>query len=200
MILRDFTFNGANYIEITEIVTIITIFPITPIQKEVIVGTLLGDASLERAKPTHNTRLRFDQSYPQHESYLRSLYVIFQELTGLLGAPKIHTRKPDVRTGKVYSTIAFKTRALESLNYFYTLFYVYDSDGKRRKVVPINIKVLLTARALAYWIMDDGGINSDKATLLNTDSFTLEDIIRLQEALTANFGLRTRINKKRLNQ
>lgn len=48
--------------------------------------------------------------------------------------------------------------------------------------------------------MDDGGINSDKATLLNTDSFTLEDIIRLQEALTVNFGLRTRVNKKRLNQ
>lgn len=150
MILRDFTFNGANYIEITEVVTIIAIFPITPIQKEVIVGTLLGDASLERAKPTHNTRLRFDQSYPQHDSYLRSLYVIFHELTGPLSSPKIHTRKPDVRTGKVYSTIAFKTRAIESLNYFYTLFYVYDSDGKRRKVVPMNIKELLSARALDY--------------------------------------------------
>lgn len=29
--------------------------PLTGIQKEVLVGTLLGDASLERAKPTHNT-------------------------------------------------------------------------------------------------------------------------------------------------
>ncbi|RYE12107.1 MAG: hypothetical protein EOP45_23455, partial [Sphingobacteriaceae bacterium] len=65
-------------------------------------------------------------------------------------SPKIHTRKPDRRTGKVYSTIAFKTRAVESLNYYYDLFYIYDSNGKRRKVVPTNIGELLTSRSLAY--------------------------------------------------
>lgn len=128
----------------------ITSITISIHQKKVIVGTLLGDASLERNKPTHNTRLRFDQSYPEHASYLRSLYTIFHNLTGPLGSPKIHTRKPDKRTGKVYSTIAFKTRALESLNYYYDLFYIYDSNGKRRKVVPNNIGELITSRSLAY--------------------------------------------------
>ena len=113
-------------------------------------GTLLGDASLERKKSSHNTRLRFDQSYPEHAPYLQSIYSIFQNLTGPLGMPKIHIRKPDKRTAKVYSSIAFKTRALEPLNYFYDIFYTYDSNGKRHKVIPINIDELLTSRGLAY--------------------------------------------------
>lgn len=177
-----------------------TISPFNTIQKDIIVGTLLGDASLERNKPTHNTRLRFDQTYPKHASYLESLYILFQDFTGTLGAPKIHTRKPDKRTGKVYRTIAFKTRSLKSLNYFYDLFYTYDTNGKRRKVVPANIKELLTNRALAYWIIDDGGINAYGATQLNTDGFTLNEVNLLQKTLAENFGLRTRNVKKRDNQ
>lgn len=43
---------------------------LTCLQKDIIVGTLLGDSSIERDKPTHNTRIRFDQSYPGHKSYL----------------------------------------------------------------------------------------------------------------------------------
>lgn len=124
--------------------------PLTIIQKDVVVGTLLGDSSLERNKPTHNTRLRFDQSYPEHASYLQSIYAIFKHFTGPIGAPKIHIRKPDKRTGKVYTSIAFKTRALECFNPFYDLFYKYDNNGKRYKVIPMNIKELLTSRALAY--------------------------------------------------
>lgn len=66
--------------------------PLTGMQKEVLVGTLLGDASLERAKPTHNTRVRFDQSYPEHESYLQSIYTIFQNLTVGPGPAKRYTK------------------------------------------------------------------------------------------------------------
>lgn len=200
MISRYFAFIETYSIGLDTITLVIATIPLTTIQKEIIAGTLLGDASLERNKPTHNTRLRFDQSYPEHAPYLQSLYTIFQNLTGTLGAPNIHTRKPDKRTGKVYTTIAFKTRALESLNPFYSAFYVYNNNGKRRKVVPIIIKELLTSRALAYWIIDDGGINAYGATQLNTDSFTLDDIYLLQQALADNFGLRTRLAKKRDNQ
>jgi hypothetical protein len=35
------------------------------IQKEILIGTILGEASLERnKKSTHNTSLRFDQTFP----------------------------------------------------------------------------------------------------------------------------------------
>jgi len=171
---------------------------LTCLQKDVIVGTLLGDASLERNKPTHNTRIRFDQTYPNHESYLRSLYVIFASICGT--EPRIHSRKPDKRTGKIYKTIAFKSLRQISLNYYYDLFYIYDSNGKRRKIVPKNITELLTPCALAYWIMDDGGIDTYNATILNTDSFTLEEVRQLQKVISKNFDLRTRIAEKRKGQ
>lgn len=119
---------------------------LTCLQKDV--GTLLGDSSLEREKPTHNTRIRFDQSYPNHKSYLESLYVIFANLCGT--PPRVHIRKPDKRTGKISQTIAFKSLRHISLNYYYDLFYVYDNNGKRRKIVPNNISELLTPCALAY--------------------------------------------------
>ena len=103
---------------------------------------------MERDKPSHNSRIRFDQTYPLHEYYLLSLYDIFKELVGT--PPKIHTRKPDKRTNKIYQTIAFKTLRYPVLNQYYELFYKYDENNKRYKVVPNNIKELLNARALAY--------------------------------------------------
>lgn len=103
---------------------------------------------MERDKPTHNTRVRFDQTYPGHEEYLLSLYEIFKNITGT--PPRINTRKPDKITNKVYQTIAFKSLRYASLNYYFELFYKYDETNKRYKTVPSNIKELLNARALAY--------------------------------------------------
>ena len=99
---------------------------------------MLGDACLERNKPTHNARLRFDQTYPDHKEYIEFLYSIFSNLTG--SKPKIHIRKPDIRTGVVYSSIisplfsplkrgnpaagiAFKTRALPCITPYFDMFY-----------------------------------------------------------------------------
>jgi len=46
--------------------------------------------------------------------------------------------------------------------------------------------------------MDDGGIDTFRATHLNTDSFNLNDINLLRVALKENFYLRTRLIKKRI--
>lgn len=166
---------------------------LTPFQKEVLVGTLLGDASLERAKPTHNTRLGLDQTSPAHAPYISTLYIIFKNLTGT--EPKIQTRKPDKRTGKVYSTIAFRTLRHPVLNEFQELFY-----KKGKKIVPINISELLTPVSLAFWIMVDGHITSFGQTILNTQSFSLEGINLLQNAIKSNFKLRTRLIEKEKDQ
>lgn len=153
---------------------------------------------MERDKPSHNPRIRFDQSYPVHEDYLLSLYDIFKELVGT--PPKNHIRKPDKRTNKIYQSIAFKTLRYPILNNYYELFYKYDESNKRYKVVPNNIKELLNARALAYWIMDDGGIDSFKATHLYTNKFSINCINLLEVALRDNFNLKTRIYQKQSDQ
>lgn len=62
--------------------------------------------------------------------------------------------------------------------------------------MPDNIGDLLTARALAYFIMDDGGKGPYGETNLHTRSFTLEEVHMLQKVLYDNFQLRTRLIEK----
>jgi hypothetical protein len=164
------------------------------IQKEVLIGVVLGDASLERRKITHNTRLRLEQGHPKNTSYLWHLYGVFCNITGntLL---RFQVRKPDKRTGKVYSTTTFTTLSLPCLNVYRDLFY---PEGV--KIVPAIIGSLLTPMALAYWIADDGSLSSHNQTVLHTDGFTLSDVNVLRAVLLDRFKLRTRIVEKRPGQ
>jgi hypothetical protein len=118
---------------------------LTPIQIEILIGCLLGDACLERRLVTHNARLRFDQTFPEHASYLMYLYSMFYYLTGSKG-PSVNIRKPDPRTNKIYSSISFKTLLLPCLNFYHDLFY----DPLLGKIIPSNIEDYLTPRSLAF--------------------------------------------------
>ena len=129
-------------------------FYLTLEQKNILIGLLLADGFLEKRKPNHNTRLRIDHTYPGQEIYVKSLYKIFKPICGK--QPAITIRKPDKRTGKIYSSIAFKTYNLSCLNEFYSLFYKasgnFHLSGQPRyiKIVPSNIQDLLTPIALAH--------------------------------------------------
>lgn len=162
-------------------------------QKEALIGIILDDGYLERWKIIHNMRLRVEQTYPTKESYLLSIFELFKPLVAR--APKIVIIKSDIRTGKIYKSIAFKTFNMPCLNSYYDLFY----KGKI-KVIPDNIHELLTPRGLAYWIMDDGGKSIYDQTILHTISYSEEEVILLQNALNINFKLRTHIEKKKINQ
>lgn len=162
-------------------------------QEEALIGIMLGDGYLERKKSTHNTRLCLEQAYPKNENYLFSLFDLFKSLT--ISRPKVIIRKPDKRTNKFYKSIAFKTSAMFCLNKYHELFY-----KDKIKIVPKNIHELLTARGLAYWIMDDGGIGFYNQTILHTRAFTKEDLFLLQNALKLNFKLKTRLEMKKENQ
>jgi hypothetical protein len=69
---------------------------LSEIQKETLIGVLLGDAHLSRPKPTHNTKLVLDQSNNLHKEYLLHLYDVFKSLTNT--EPYVTNRKPDTRT------------------------------------------------------------------------------------------------------
>ena len=87
-------------------------FELSEIQKETLIGILLGDAYLIKSKANHNTKLVFDQSNSLHKYYLLHLYEVFEPLT--VSSPKVTNRKPDIRTGKVYNSIKFSTLSLPS--------------------------------------------------------------------------------------
>ena len=135
-------------------------------------GIILGDGFLDRAKSNHNTRLRIEQSYPEKEKYLTSIYELFEPLTTM--TPTILTRN-DKRNGSITQSLYFRTLSMACLNYYYDLFY-----KERVKIIPSNLGELLTARGLAYWIMDDGGKSVYNQTILHTRAFKLEDVEYLQ--------------------
>lgn len=60
----------------------------------------------------------------------------------------------DKRTGKNYSSLHFKTKALPLFTEFWSMFYV---NGK--KVVPVDL-TLFTPLALAHLLMQDGSFGT----------------------------------------
>lgn len=114
---------------------------LSSIQREVIVGSLLGDLSIRRGKETHNARLYVRQGLVNKE-YLDYLYTIFSNLckTG----PKLQTYHSKT-LNKSYYAYHFNSSSLPELNYYHELFY-----PRGKKIVPNNIGELLTARGLAH--------------------------------------------------
>jgi hypothetical protein len=118
----------------------------------------------EKGKPTYNTRLRIDHTYPDQKSYVYSLYTLFDDLIDM--EPVIVVRKADPRTGKIYKSIYVRTLRFPCLNEYHFLFY-----KDQKKVIPLNIQDLLTPRGLAHLIMGDGFLYKG-IIMLCTESFT----------------------------
>jgi hypothetical protein len=159
---------------------------ISPLQADVLVGGLLGDLFLTRAKPTHNARMGARHSTNQKE-YLLHLFSIFSNLCTPTCFPK-ESSWFSVRTQTFYHSICFYSKSLVCLNFYWALFYPYGV-----KVVPACIEELLTARALAYWILDDG-YRDGNAFRITTDSFCKEDVELLMKVLKKNFDIDCSLN------
>jgi hypothetical protein len=71
---------------------------------------------------------------------------------------------------KEYSAIKFQRFSLNCFNKYRELFY--NSEGV--KIIPDNLENLLTAKGLAYWLMDDG-YKSGKYFYICTESFSLNE-------------------------
>ena len=161
---------------------------LTSKQKEVLIGTLLGDGILELNE--RYPRLRIDHSVKQKE-YVEWKYRIFCNL--ITGGIKQFSQKLDWRTKKRYSHCRFNTISTPLLSEFYEMFY----DG-RRKQTPKNIdEILKKPLSLAVWFMDDGYKRNDcNALRINTDCFDSKEQELLQKCLKINFGIETKLHRK----
>lgn len=176
------------------------------IQKEILVGTLLGDATIAKSKriakdgTSFRLNVKFEQKLANRE-YINQLYQIFEPYVGT--PPKI--RNITGGGAKDRQSIWFRTYRHIDFKFYYDLFYIKtNSTDLRKKRVPKLIHKFLTPRALAYWFMDDGSYyyNKSKTTqqkvyYFNTQSFSYEDIKILKKALKFNFNFDTNIYKDR---
>ncbi len=160
---------------------------LTKEQKEILIGMILGDATLE--KNGNYVRLRVDHSRDQKD-YLEWKH---QKLKGLTsGKPRLvlgYHSKVD----KVYQKWHFSTYTIRELNKYWEIFY-----KQNRKAVPVSIrKLLYSPLSLAVWYMDDGYKRNDcNALRISTDSFLKYEQKYLVKCLKDNFGIESRLHKK----
>jgi hypothetical protein len=156
---------------------------LTPLQREILVGVILGDAHLETQNNGRTYRVKFEYSV-KHREYVKHLYEIFKEwvLTG-----------PQEKIDATHNNLWFQTVSHAAFRFYAHQFY----DGKR-KCVPKNIHRFLTKRNLAYWFMDDGSIKSreSKGIIFNSQGFEKNEVMRLAEILNAKFDLKAKEKKQ----
>jgi hypothetical protein len=115
------------------------------LQHETLVGVLLGDGSLFGNKAKTKYSLRIVQS-DFHKEYVFHLYGIFKELVTI--PPKRYDFLDRRSPGKVYSRWSFRTYTLACFTPYAVPFYSAAPNSK--KIVPKDILLCLTPRAIAY--------------------------------------------------
>lgn len=149
---------------------------ITQRQKDIIIGSILGDGHLDKS-PESETRLQLKQSSEKKEY----IFWLYEELRGLCrSSPK--QRKDNKQW-------YFASRYLPELTQLRKSFY-----PSGRKTVPKNIADFLkNTISLAVWFMDDGTLDwrekDHYAFRVTTNCFSIEENELLVKALRDNFAI-----------
>jgi len=153
---------------------------LSDLQKEVLVGLILGDSHIELSPNGKSARLKVEYSI-KNADYVEWLYQIFKNLV------KMIPRKRTINSfGGNFERFGFTTLSLTDFLSFRELFY-----QTKTKIVPQNISKILTRLGLAVWFMDDGSYKSKecRGKLICTHNFTIEEVTFLCQVLKEKFGL-----------
>jgi hypothetical protein len=147
---------------------------IEDIQKQIIVGTVLGDGCLY--KTGHNFTLSFSHCEKQKEYF----YWKLEMLSPFISNFSINIDKRGNSIMHHGTTISHK-----DLNFFGEIFY----DQNRIKHIPRDLEKYLTPIALAVWILDDGNLNEEVNMRIASMGFTKEENYMLIDYLKRCYDL-----------
>jgi len=159
---------------------------LTKKQREILVGTLLGDAHLETQNKGRTYRLKVEHSVSQKE-YLKWMYKEFEDwIPGGI-------YEKQAKDGRKF--IGFNTYSHGAFRFYAKQFY---KNGK--KVVPKQIHKILKPLSIAVWYMDDGSRKSlaHKTYIIHTYGFKYSDQLRLVEALS-KYGIEANLHRQKKN-
>ncbi len=149
-------------------------------QKEVLIGTLLGDASIIGTQYGKNYRLQIEQSDAQKE-YVNWKYELFREWCLI---------PPQFR--KLRNSWRFRTISHPQFTELRKQFY----HGTRKRIPKeFERNFEISPMSLAVWFMDDGTVGPSKGYTLNSQNFTKGENEKLQRYLKDKFGLTTSLHK-----
>ena len=153
---------------------------LSDIQKDVLIGTVLGDGYLRPSRSGKAARLQICHKAAA-KKYVDWKYQIFKNL--VFSKPRNQVQNNSLR----FTTISHPD-LLEYLKCFYANCF---------KSIPKNVcDILKSSLSLAVWFMDDGnGYLNSYALRISTYGFGLEGNLLLQNCLTKNFGVQTNLKR-----
>jgi hypothetical protein len=148
--------------------------PLHSLQRELVVGSLLGDAYL--MPTTSGFCFRVNHGLHQRE-YVDWKFNLLAEFV----------RTPPRESGSCYY---FRTVTHPEFSEYRKFFY-----SNSRKIAPMDLLLTqFTDFSLAVWLMDDGAVDR-KQLRLNTQSFSFVENEALASLLRAKFGIEARLNR-----
>ena len=163
-------------------------------QWEASIGLMLGDASLQTQNKGKTYRMKFEWGN-KNLPYLNHVYKLFNEW--VISEPHEKTRVSP--KGNSVTNWGFQTISHEAFNALASLFI---NNGKK-SIVANLIENHLTPIGLAYWFMDDGGKldynpgSKNKGIVLNTQSFTSDEVTIMSNKLNEKFNLNTEVRSNK---
>ena len=162
--------------------------PFNKFQKELLIGTLLGDSSLR--KIGKNPNFSCEHSIAQKDYALHK----YKHLISLNATYKEYKRKTvDKRNNKYYESAIVRLPANPAFKELYDKLYINNV----KKITPELLKDF-TEISLAYMFMDDGNFNSSGGISISTNCFTIEELKLLIDFFETKFSLKFTIHKKRI--
>lgn len=154
--------------------------PIKQYQKDLIIGTVLGDGCLYKDSPNGMFKLSFGHCEKQKEYFLWKI----QQLD-----PFINTWRKNIDNRG--NSVMYQTSTIchQELNQIANMFY----DSSRIKHIPENISELMTPLGLAVWIMDDGYLKNKRYISLATMCFTMQEHETIKKMFKDKFDIDARI-------
>lgn len=155
-----------------------TVGSLTKFERQIIIGSLLGDGYMRIMPGRSNAFLEINHSIKAKE-YVDYKYKSLKRLCE--SAPK------ERKTNEGREAYRFFTRQFKELTELYGQFY---KQGK--KIIPSDI--VIDPVILAVWYMDDGSKSRDRDVYLNTQQFSITDQNKLLYCLRS-LGIQARLNK-----
>lgn len=151
------------------------------IQKEYLLGSLLGDDHIRRQgkyaylQVVHSSKSR---------EYVEWKYKLWKQLT----QSAIKT-SAILLNGKKYHICRFNTLVHPEFNYFHKLFY-----GSGKKAITTRVLKQLTPFSIAVWYMDDGYYRRERGrATLCTHSFTLKENLLIKTYFKKKWNIKCNI-------
>lgn len=167
---------------------------LTPLQTEIIIGALLGDAHM------HNLGCVFSHKNQDYNDLIANYFIGFNQHRRML------TSGFGSQIECLNISLGAKNHFIAELNPFHKIREIAYPHGKKH-IYADWIKGI-TWRSLAVWYLDDGSIHRNKRFKKNgervkdaalvafaTCSFTEDEVRRLSECLLHSFNLETNIRK-----